>query len=312
MIIWTILATAAAVSVTGLWIAYRRQVKKIERKLTFLEEHRTNMSLTSDLPFSELNGLIDSINKIVQNTRQMQQAAKQSEDSLKETITNLSHDIRTPLTSLDGYFQLLSQTESEEEREHYIRVIQSRITGLKDMLEELFTYTKLQNEKYQLESEETDFGQSVYDTIFSFYDAFKEKAIEPEIDFYEGRLYIEASREALRRALQNVVKNAMEHGEKRITLRLWEDGGCAVFSCSNDVSDESKTDMEHIFDRFYKGDTARSTASTGLGLSITKGLTEKMNGTVTAQLAASVFTVEIRFPLIRRLSDDEKTGASDS
>lgn len=109
---------------------------------------------------------------------------------MKETITNLSHDIRTPLTSLDGYFQLLSQSESEEEQQHYIAVIQSRIISLKDMLEELFTYTKLQNESYEIALEPVDFGKCVFDTVFSFYDEFQKKGIKPEIDFCEGHFSI--------------------------------------------------------------------------------------------------------------------------
>ena len=102
---------------------------------------------------------------------------------IKETVTNLSHDIRTPLTSLDGYFQLLSQAETPEEREHYIAVIRERISSLKWMPEELFTFTRLQDESYDLSLEQMDFGKCVYDTAFSFYDDFQRKGVRPEISF---------------------------------------------------------------------------------------------------------------------------------
>lgn len=158
---WAIIATAVAVITIFIFFAYRRQVQKTCRQLAFLKNHQTNLRLTSDLPFHELNELVDGINDILDLSREIKKTAQQSEDSLKETITNLSHDIRTPLTSMDGYFQLLTQSQSEEERQHYIAVIQSRIVSLKDMLEELFTYTKLQNETYELEIEPLDFGKSV-------------------------------------------------------------------------------------------------------------------------------------------------------
>ena len=120
---WAIIATAVAVITIFIFFAYRRQVQKTCRQLAFLKNHQTNLRLTSDLPFHELNELVDGINDILDLSREIKKTAQQSEDSLKETITNLSHDIRTPLTSMDGYFQLLTQSQSEEERQHYIAVI---------------------------------------------------------------------------------------------------------------------------------------------------------------------------------------------
>lgn len=297
MIIWAIAATIAAIIITGIFLAYRRQVQKTCRQLAFLKEHQTNLRLTSDMPFKEIYELIDGINDVLDLSREIKKTAQQSEDSLKETITNLSHDIRTPLTSMDGYFQLLAQSQSEDERQHYIEVIQSRITSLKDMLEELFTYTKLQNESYELELESLDFGKSVFDTVFSFYDEFQRKGIEPQIDFCEGHLPIIGNPEAIRRALQNIVKNALEHGQKQIAFKLYTDGEQTVFRCLNDVESPEEVDMNQVFSRFYKADSARSSSSTGLGLSIAKGLIDRMDGTITAELNDTIFGIEIRFPI---------------
>lgn len=300
MIIWAIAATAAAIIITGILIAYRRQVQKTCRQLAFLKDHQTNLRLTSDLPFKELYELIDGINDVLDLSREIKKTAQQSEDSLKETITNLSHDIRTPLTSMDGYFQLLAQSQSEKDRQHYIAVIHSRITSLKDMLEELFTYTKLQNETYELELEPLDFGKSVFDTVFSLYDEFQRKGIEPQIDFCEGHLPIIGNPEAIRRALQNIIKNALEHGQKQIAFSLTADDQETVFRCLNDVDNPDEVDIECVFSRFYKADSARSNSSTGLGLSIAKGLIDKMGGTITAKLNNAIFCVEIRFPINKR------------
>lgn len=295
MTLWAIVATVVALIVSGVLAAYRQQVKKTYHRLAFLKEHKTNMRLTSDLPFSELNNLIDNINDVLDLSRDIQRVSQQSEDSLKETITNLSHDIRTPLTSMDGYFQLLVQSDSEEERQHYIAVIQNRITSLKDMLEELFTYTKLQNESYELAVESLDFGKCVFDTVFSFYDEFQKKDIEPKIDFCEGHLFIAGNHEAIRRALQNIIKNALEHGQKKIVFELQQNNDQVIFRCLNDVENPDEIDMAQVFSRFYKADSARSNTSTGLGLSIAKGLIEKMGGTIQADLNANIFTIEIGF-----------------
>ena len=295
MTLWAIVATVVALIVSGVLAAYRQQVKKTYHRLAFLKEHKTNMRLTSDLPFSELNNLIDNINDVLDLSRDIQRVSQQSEDSLKETITNLSHDIRTPLTSMDGYFQLLVQSDSEKERQHYIAVIQNRITSLKDMLEELFTYTKLQNESYELAVESLDFGKCVFDTVFSFYDEFQKKDIEPKIDFCEGYLFIAGNHEAIRRALQNIIKNALEHGQKKIVFELQQNNDQVIFRCLNDVENPDEIDMAQVFSRFYKADSARSNTSTGLGLSIAKGLIEKMGGTIQADLNANIFAIEIGF-----------------
>ena len=190
MIIWTSAATAAAVILLIILILYRRQVRKTGRQLAFLKEQRTNLRLTSDLPLKEINELIDGINEVLDQSRKIRESAQQNETQLKETITNLSHDIRTPLTSLDGYFQLLQQSDSEEERRKYAGIIRSRIASLKEMLEELFTYTRLQDADYELETEHIDFGKCVCDTVFSFYDEFQGRGIEPEVDFSSERLFV--------------------------------------------------------------------------------------------------------------------------
>lgn len=298
MVIWASAATAVAVILAMILILYRRQVKKISRQMRFLKDNRTNLRLTSNLPLKEIDELIDGINDVLDLSRKIRQGARQNEAQLKETITNLSHDIRTPLTSLDGYFQLLQQSDSEEERRKYIQIIQSRISSLKEMLEELFTYTRLQDADYEVAVECIDFGKCVYDTVFSFYEEFQSRGIEPEVDFCEGRLPVKGNEEAVRRALQNLVKNALVHGDTEISLVLFRQDGKAVFRCSNDVKKPEEIDVDRVFGRFYKADSARTHTSTGLGLSIAKGLVERMGGIINAELGGNVFSVRIEFQIM--------------
>ena len=228
-------------------------------------------------------------------SQEIKNNARKNEEHLKETITNLSHDIRTPLTSLDGYFQLLAQSDSEEEQRHYIEVIQSRISSLKDILEELFTYTKLQNEQYELKMETVDFGKCVYDTVFSFYDEFQTKGLEPEIDFCEENILIEGNTEAIRRILQNIIKNALVHGSQKIRMKLFSENNDIIFLCENDLENPGDIDIKKIFSKFYKADTARTSNTTGLGLSIAKSLVERMDGTIIAKIENDMFLIRVMF-----------------
>lgn len=299
MVLWAVAATLLVIILILMFYTYRQQVRKICRQLTFQKDHRTNMRLTASLPFSELNDLIDNINEIIDLSHEIERTAQRNEIGLKETITNLSHDIRTPLTSMDGYFQLLQQSGSDQDRLHYINVIQSRISVLKEMLEELFTYTKLQNEAYTLELEPLDFGKCVRDTVFSFYDELQNRGILPEISFYEGPLPVIGNEEAIHRTIQNIIKNALEHGNTSISLGLSCKKPEVVFCCSNDVQNPDEIDTSKVFTQFYKADSARSRSSTGLGLFISKGLVERMNGRITASLQDNVFKIEIRFTLLQ-------------
>ena len=298
MTIWAVTATLVAIVTIIMFLSYRRQVKKTCRQLAFIKEHETNLRLCHSLPFSELDELTEEINGILDFSKKVLKEAEKNENALKVTITSLSHDIRTPLTSLDGYFQLLATSTSEEERVHYTQIIKTRITSLKDILEELFTYTKLQNDSYELALSQVDLGKNVFDTLFSFYDDFQRRGIEPETDFTEERVVIQGNNEALRRTLQNVIKNSLEHGKSKIALSLTKQDDRVVFRCSNDIDNPAEIDMSRIFTRFYKADSARTHTSTGLGLSIAKELVERMGGTINAELSGNTFTVVISFPII--------------
>ncbi len=298
MLIWAVSATVIAIILMLILIFYRRQIKKICRQLSFLKDHKSNMMLSGSSPVKEINDLTEEINEMIKKSYILQREALHSQEELRETITNLSHDIRTPLTSLDGYFQLMMETDSEEERQNYIRIIESRVKSLNMMLEELFTYTKLQNKEYQIEMEKTDFGKIVFQTMFSFYDEFEKKEIKPKIDFSEETMIVAGNEEALQRAFQNVIKNVLEHGNHRVWLSLYKEEGKAVFKCSNEIDNSEEIDLERIFSRFYKEDKARSRTSTGLGLSIAKKLVERLNGEISAEIRESVFSIVIKMNLL--------------
>ncbi len=298
MLIWALAATALSIILAAILLFLRNQIKNTRQQLEFMSQNQTNMRLTSDMPEGEFNKLIDSINNIVDISKKIQISSTSAEKNLKEAITNISHDIRTPLTSMDGYFQLLTNSDNMQEREHYISIIRGRIENLKDMLEELFTYTKLQNDAFVLETDKIDLSKTLLDTLFTFYDEFRQRNFEPNIDIDEKHLYICGNSEAVRRTVQNLLRNALEHGGNTINLSLKAAESKAFLSCSNDVSAPDNIDMSQIFTRFYKADSARTHSSTGLGLAIAKGLTEKTGGQISAKLEGNIFSVTVSYTIV--------------
>lgn len=277
---------------------YQRQVKDICRQLAFLMKHDSNMLIHREFGLGGIGMLSDRLNDLLELRRKEKQYYQEKETLIADTYTNLSHDIRTPLTSLDGYFQLMEACENVEEQRRYLNIIHERIHSLNEMLEELFMFTKLKNESYRLELTSCCINRILKETVFSYYDEWVRREIQPDIQITEEQLYIDGNKQGLSRIIQNVIKNGLDHGEKKIRIVLKREQNQAVLRISNQVIASEQIDIEHVFDRFYKADAARSKTSTGLGLSIAREFVRRMNGEIGAKIEENEFIVEMSFPII--------------
>ena len=276
---------------------YQRQVKDICRQLAFLMKHDSNMLIHREFGLGGIGMLSDRLNDLLELRRKEKRYYQEKETLIADTYTNLSHDIRTPLTSLDGYFQLMEACENVEEQRRYLNIIHERIHSLNEMLEELFMFTKLKNESYSLELTPCCINRILKETVFSYYDDWVRREIQPDIQITEEQLYIDGNKQGLSRIIQNVIKNGLDHGEKKIRIVLKREQNQAVLRISNQVIASEKIDIEHVFDRFYKADAARSKTSTGLGLSIAREFVRRMNGEIGAKIEENEFIVEMSFNL---------------
>lgn len=263
-----------------LW--YRKEIKKINKQLEFLMKNDSNRNITQDFSTIELREMINRINEVVNKYRKLQIEACKRGASIKDDFQNLSHDIRTPLTSISGYFQMLCTSTDEEEKKRYTKVLNERISSIEAMLENIFTYSKLQNEKYVIDMHKVNFGDIVMNTTLSFYEDMKKYELEPVVDYSEKTFYVNGNEDAFTRIIQNIIKNAIEHGHKDIDLKLEEQQGSVLFMCSNDIQNINEIDIDKVFMRFYKADKSRSHSSTGLGLSIAKMLSDRMGADLSA------------------------------
>ena len=284
-------------------VNYKRQIKDICRQLRFLQEHESNMLITKEMQWGHIGELTELLNEMLKERKKERTAYRKKEQMIADIYTNLSHDIRTPLTSLDGYFQLLEETQEENDRKRYIQIIQERIESLKEMLEELFTYTKLQNGTYELKLEPQNVGQILKETVFSYYDDWAEQGISPQFEITEEPVWIRGNKQALRRTIQNIIKNGLDHGNKEIRIQLSRNEKQMELVFQNKIEPGEQIDISRVFERFYKADKARSKSSTGLGLSIAKGFVEKMHGEIAAEIKEDWFCIKISFPCETCLSD---------
>lgn len=278
-------------------IIYRRQVEGLSRQTAFLNEKKTELKINTDLNAKELKSLAAEIRRLNDSFNETKISLMKQDAALRETITNLSHDIRTPLTSLDGYFQLLaSEKIDQDKKEHYLGIIRNRIESLNSMLDELFTYAKLQDINYSIELSEIDITAVTADILMSFYDDIAGRGEEPVVNLPDEPVLINGNKEAYTRVVQNIIRNALVHG-KNLSVSLRREASDVIFECSDELlNPDTVIDTSRIFDRFYKADKARTNAKgSGLGLAITKELVERMGGKISAECREGRFSIRVLF-----------------
>lgn len=190
-----------------------------------------------------------------------------------------------------GYVQLAQECREPVKQERYLQTAGDRLKELGDMLEELFLYTKLTSEEFEMNMCDIQILPLLSECLVGFYRQFEEKGISPEVEFESEGMIVWTDEECLKRIFHNLIQNALLHGRDRILIRQKE--RCLIFE--NLVPETSRLDPEQIFDRFYKADQARRKGSYGLGLFIVKELAEKMNGSVEAELEEEILRITFRF-----------------
>jgi len=262
---------------------YRRQISHLARQLRFHNENDSNVSIWTEVKTSEMVKLQDELEHLKQKYRENQIAFEDSEASRKRMIADISHDIRTPLTSIMGYFQMMNDCADENERMHYQEIIEGRLNALSGMLEVFFDYIKINQGELILEKEICDIRQNLCETLVSFYDEFKNQGIVPEVNIPEEEMCAYGEKNVFQRIFFNLIKNALIHGKDAIRIRMVKENERIQICFENKTSEELPENLQDVFERFYKSDRARKdSTSTGLGLCIVKELTGNIGGSVYA------------------------------
>ena len=210
-IIIVLLITAGVLSVR-LW-CYRTQMRHMLDELYFLENNDTNSLLTSRIAVGSTQAVILAVNHLLTRYRENERRLLRENKIYRESITSISHDIRTPLTSAKGYLQMLQrQNVSEEKKAQFLSTVERRLDHLNNMLNQLFEYARIEAGELALEPEELNVGNLFAETISLFYNDFVQKGFVPEIDIAKKPCKIYADKNALVRIMENLIRNALVHG----------------------------------------------------------------------------------------------------
>ncbi|MDE7414976.1 MAG: HAMP domain-containing histidine kinase [Lachnospiraceae bacterium] len=280
---------------------YRRQTRHMIEELSMLQQEDTNYRLSSCCHAGRTQEVITLFNEIVENYRREVIILKRENRTYRESITSISHDIRTPLTSAKGYLQILSKdTLSDDDmkkHQEYIATVERRVDDVTDLLNQLFAYARVEAGELEFVMERINLANLFLDSISMFYDDFLNIDYEPVVDVPSAPCYVLADRNALVRIIENLIKNALVHGTGDYHFSLRTHDGQVCLRVSNRTDHIEQKDLDRIFDRFYTTDTSRTHKTTGLGLAIVKQFTEHMNGEVSASLQGDIFMVDIVFQL---------------
>lgn len=221
--------------------------------------------------------LANAINVQLRKLRTERHHFQQGDTELKNAVTNISHDLRTPLTAICGYLELLEQEETSEAVERYIEIIRNRTEILTQLTEELFRYSVVLSGETKMVREPIAINGVLEESIAAFYTALNERNITPNIQIPENKVIRNLDRSALSRVFSNLLNNAMKYSDGDLDITLSEEGKI-IFT--NTASGLNEVQIGKLFDRFYTVEAARK--STGLGLGIARTLIEQMNGTISA------------------------------
>ena len=267
----------------------RKAIREIKRGFSEKLYTDTNTPIMLSSHDKLVSSLANYINVELKELQKQKHRYIQGDKELKNAITNISHDLRTPLTTICGYLSLLDKEEKSEHIARQLSIIKNRTFALKQLVEELFRYTTIISDTENSVYTETVINNVLEDCISSYYAIFKEKGITPNINLCEQKIVRSVDKTALLRIFNNVIDNAIKYSEGDLTISLFENGKI-VFS--NHTSDLNEIQIGKLFDRFYTVNTARK--STGLGLSIAKALIEKMDGNISADYSNNVLSIIIK------------------
>lgn len=292
MLPW-LLCLALLIAVAALFVKVRllqRAFDEIAEGLAERLDEDTNTLLSISTRDPHARRLASELNRQLRQLRAQRRRYRNGDRELKEAVTGISHDLRTPLTAIRGYLELTEQEELSPAARRYLELISGRVEAMTRLTEELFRYSVIRSEE-ELAPEPTDLRAAVEEAAAGFYAALKGRGIEPVITLPESPVERNVDRAALARVLGNILSNALRYSAGDLEIALSQDGELRF---TNTAPGLDKVAVGRLFDRFFTVEAAHG--ATGLGLAIAKALTERMNGAIGADLVGGKLTVWVKLP----------------
>lgn len=280
-----VIAVAAAIYFGVRCHMLRKSIRQAKRELEEINgQIEENRIIKLSCPDRELEELLVVMNAALEKIREEWISYERREKEFQYQIENISHDLRTPLTAIQGYLKLLDQSEMDSEEKEALEVIRRRADNLQYLINQFYEYSILSADDYKPELRPVDFGRMCREMLLGSYQKLEEKGIMVQVEIPESPVVLQADEYALERVLGNLLQNAVRYAKSGLKLELSQSEEKTELLFANDTEHFDEVDLQHLFDRFYMADQSRNQGSTGLGLTISRYLVENLGGTMTAEM----------------------------
>jgi signal transduction histidine kinase len=264
-----------------------REIKRLSDEL-----RRGERELSTTFGNKAIDSLCENININIEQNKEIIISAKQNETRLRTSIANISHDLRTPLTAILGYLQLM--TTNPDKSPEYIAVIENRANALRGLVEAFYELSVADDDNYELPLDKIDANAIFTNCLLGSHTLFSQRGIQPIVRVPNAPVCVYGNALGFERVCQNLIQNALKYAVDTVEFRIEEQNGECLLSVENNTNDINAEDLPLLFQRFYTADKSRSGKSTGIGLYLVKTLVEKMGGRVVGtELNGNLFCITI-------------------
>lgn len=296
LIIFCFVLAAVVFALAIRLVLIRRSLGEITEELDEKLKTDTNTPICISSGDRAVRNFASKINSELSELRKERLRLQNGDAELKRAITDISHDLRTPLTAICGYIELLEREEQTENSERYLLIIRERANSMKNLTEELFKYSLVTSAEDNLKAEKVSLNDALEQSLAAFYGVLSQKGIKPEIKIPKEPVERVLDKAAVGRIFENILSNAAKYSDGDLTVELSADG---TVTFSNTAEKLDRIETERLFDRFYTVENAGG--STGLGFSIAKLFTEKTGGKIAAEYKNKKLFVHVNFPESRKI-----------
>lgn len=273
-------------------IGYKREFRRINKQI--IENLDEYANIKTKFVDKDIENLVASINLIFDSRQKIVAEKNKNEEKIREGISNMSHDLRTPLTSIMGYLQMIkSEKSSEADKKEYMDIVEKRTKSLQQLISSFYDLSRMEGNEYNFNYKKVNLSSILCENIAVFYNDFRNNNIEPIIEIDENVKDIISDDDAINRIFSNLITNMIKHGESFVKITLKQENDMIITEFTNKATGLTAENVDKLFDRFYTVDNSRSDRNTGLGLYITKILVEKLGYNIIAQLDNEILKIKI-------------------
>ena len=273
-------------------IGYKRELKRIGKQINNnLDEYANIKTKSVD---KDIENLVQSINLIFDSRQKIVAEKNKNEEKIRESISNMSHDLRTPLTSIMGYLQMIkSEKSSEADKKEYMDIVEKRTKSLQQLISSFYDLSRMEGNEYNFNYKKVNLSSILCENIAVFYNDFRNNNIEPIIEIDENVKDIISDDGAINRIFSNLITNMIKHGENFVKITLRQENDVIITEFINKATRLTQENVDKLFDRFYTVDNSRSDKNTGLGLYITRIMVEKLGHSISSKIDNGYLKIEI-------------------